>query len=420
MTVLIRSSFIPPISAQFKFPPEFQLILACSWIPPDTLAALQAATVNTLCRSGIGWNSFVSLIERHKVSGVAYTILNRNAAPFLPDDFKTELESRKLRDWKTAMVYSAELLRLNKSFSHKQIDLLPLKGITLSLRLFGDPGMRHVRDLDLLVRPDDVDQADELLQADGYRRILPELQTTSERRRLQLRHERHLEYYRDDLRVRLELHWKWDMLSAQKVSELWEHVHSLSWQGTQIKILDDDLLLLTLCDHGAGHRFMRLKWLSDCVMMLAATPPSSWNRVLELANHLDMVRPLAAVALLAKWLYEVELPEQLTSLICREKPTPRMAQECVEHMLAEVRNLKDPQGGLTFLQYTLRTPSEYVKALRYTMLLRKKSRLRTSLGRDLIRSADFDALPLPDRLSWLYYPLRPLLWIWRHATRSRN
>jgi hypothetical protein len=420
MTDHTRSSLVPPIPARFEFSREFQLILACSWIAHGSNKALQASTVVTLCREGVDWNLFLSLLDRHKVSGIAYAVLTSTAKLYLPDDFKAELKDRKLRDWKTALVHANELVRLNNSFGRRGIDLLPLKGITLSLRLFGDPGMRHVRDLDLLVRPDDVDQSDEILRSEGYRRIHPELQATSGRKRLQLHHERHLEYYRDDLQVRVELHWKWDMLSPQKVSELWGHSHSIAWQGISFRMLDDDLLLLTLCDHGAGHHFTRLKWLSDCSMILVNTPHSSWDRVLEQAENFDMECPLAEGALLAEWLYGIELPRQLISLIRREKAAFRMACESIEHMFAEVKNAKDPQGQLSFLQYARRAPSQYIRAFRYTKSLRKRSNLHASLSRDLIRSADFDALPLPDRLTWLYYPLRPFLWLWRHATRSER
>jgi hypothetical protein len=409
-------SAVPPLPGRFQFSPEFQLLLACSWIAPELERAAQGASVARLSSEVTDWAGFLALVHRHKLISVAYTLLVEHAGDLVPSEIRTELKKQKLLGWKTALVYATELLRLNKEFQGEGIDLLPLKGITLSLRLFGDPGMRHVRDLDLLVRPEDVDRADRILGATGYQRVAPQLESSPGRRKLQLRHERHFEYYRADLQVRIELHWRWEMLSAERVSDLWRHSVAMKWQGQEIKILDDEALLLTLCDHGALHRFTRIKWLSDCVMMLTVEGGCDWDRLLKSARHFDCERPLAQVAILARWLYGNPLPDPLCKLVQSDKSAARMAAQAVEAMLGDQHagNLNDPQRGRSFFEYTMRAPAEYIESFRYTMSLRKRSGLRSSLTRDLIRSADFDALPLPDRLLWLYYVLRPFLWLWRH------
>jgi hypothetical protein len=54
-----------------------------------------------------------------------------------------------------------------------------------------------------------------------------------------------------------------------------------------------------------------------------------------------------------------------------------------------------------------------VRRLRYERLLRPRRFWRQALTEVAYSSADFRLLRLPDRLFWLYVPLRPILLAWR-------
>jgi hypothetical protein len=43
---------------------------------------------------------------------------------------------------------------------------------------------------------------------------------------------------------------------------------------------------------------------------------------------------------------------------------------------------------------------------------------RSQLARDLVSPADWDMLPLPERLFWLYPLLRPFGWLFRRPDRT--
>jgi hypothetical protein len=42
-----------------------------------------------------------------------------------------------------------------------------------------------------------------------------------------------------------------------------------------------------------------------------------------------------------------------------------------------------------------------------------------SLSSCLLSTDEFKECPLPDRLFWLYFPLRPLLWFYHHYIKSK-
>jgi hypothetical protein len=407
---------VPRIAESFHFTREFQLLVACSWIAPDSQKAAQLGKIAALCGGPIDWEAFLSLVDRHKLAGIAHaTLLNTQAAgKTIPDSIRNNLKEQRLRSWSRSVLLASELVRLNKAFVHQAVELLPLKGITLSLRLFNDAGMRHLRDLDILVRPEGVDSADEILKREGYRRLSPEYGRTEKRRQMEVRYERHREYYNDDLSVLVELHWRIEMLSPEKVAALWSYSWQMDWQGTTIRTMRDEALTLTVCDHGSGHRFSRLKWLSDSVMMLAVTRPLS-EEMLKLAQYFDMERSLAQVAILACWLYDLELPDTLQDLVRREKFAVRMAARAIDTMLGTIKSPNNPSQNKNFLHYAMRATSAYVTSIPYEMAMRKRSPLRVTLDRNLVRAADFTAFPLPDKLIWLYYPLRPIFWILRRS-----
>jgi hypothetical protein len=55
----------------------------------------------------------------------------------------------------------------------------------------------------------------------------------------------------------------------------------------------------------------------------------------------------------------------------------------------------------------------------YSTRLRKRLLLRMSVKSCLISTDEFKDLPLPDRLFWLYFPLRPLLWFYHYYIKRK-
>jgi hypothetical protein len=71
------------------------------------------------------------------------------------------------------------------------IEVMPLKGVVLSLLLYGDPGLRQCGDIDLLVRPERLDEAVPLLLAHGYLPRIPSHFTPDGRMKPSYRRFRH-------------------------------------------------------------------------------------------------------------------------------------------------------------------------------------------------------------------------------------
>ena len=139
------------LPARFRLTPEFRLLLASTWIAPATHAPAQAERIITTCGEGIDWDEFLSLVDRHRVL-VPHDELRRLVGNRLPDRAYEQLKSRSAEACRHALRQAAELVRLHRAFSAHGIQMIPMKGVMLSVQLFGDPAMRSTRDLDLLVQ----------------------------------------------------------------------------------------------------------------------------------------------------------------------------------------------------------------------------------------------------------------------------
>lgn len=68
------------------------------------------------------------------------------------------------------MIYEHALARATQGLEEAGIPALPLKGVALGERVYGDSGMRPTTDTDVLVAPENIARAIDVLEALGYKR----------------------------------------------------------------------------------------------------------------------------------------------------------------------------------------------------------------------------------------------------------
>lgn len=160
-------------------PPELRLILACLRVTPNDKETRQ---IERLSQNGAAWPVFLKLVDRHRVAPLVYTNLSRYAGKTAPAAMMSALRSRFESNARRGLANAAETVRLCQLFQESAIPVLPLKGSVLALQVYGNLGLRHAGDIDLLVAPRHIDLADRLLQR-NYRRVSPAFPLTSSQRR---------------------------------------------------------------------------------------------------------------------------------------------------------------------------------------------------------------------------------------------
>jgi len=339
---------------------------------------------------------------------LVHATLMKNEQAGIPAETREKLRNFSGHIRRRALLQTAELLHLMKIFSAQNIDLLPWKGVFLSHQLYGDTGMRSSSDIDILVRPEQIEQAAKLLLAEGYRNSdwLGYELTPRQRelfKKLLMTH--HFGFEHPGKKLHLELHQNFSTsLLLDDIEPLWKSTKREAWQGLSVTCLDDEALLLLLCFHGGIHHWVCLKWLSDVARLLALTKTRDWARLLALADRMDLKRPLAQGALLSHWIYDIDLPSELCNLIKNEKTAAALSAKALTCILKSAVELNVPGEGVSLIWRVKK--------------LRPSTPAGAMLKSSLVFPEDCRTIQLPNSLFWLYYPLRPFLWFWRRYLRN--
>jgi len=398
------SERVPALPDHIHLSAEFRLLAAVSWVAAPELLTFQADRIISICtKYHIDWQEFTVLVERHRVPVLAYIALQKHVAGCVPVEILSQLKELSTRSRMQALRHAAELVRVLKVFSAHGIEVIPLKGLLLSQQLYSDPCIRHSKDLDLMVRPEHVDLAGRLLKEHGYTNIFPGFELGERHKRYLSTAIHHFEYLHHETGLCVELHWRSFLWTPAQTEKMWLHSRREAWMGAQVNSLDSILQFLYLCDHGAGHKWFRLKWLSDIAMMVTQRGTVESAELVRAAGELDLTKTLVQTCLLVQWLYNINLSEPFATLIDEEKDA---------HVLAETA-LKE----LFFSEEKILSSGKRFESLRrvwYIMRLKPEMPRSIIMKSILISPVDLKMLPLPPRLFFLYIPLRPFLWFWRH------
>jgi hypothetical protein len=157
------------------------------------------------------------------------------------------------------------------------VPFILLKGSGLRAERPGLAG-RFQCDVDVLLRREDLERAEEVLTGLGFA-----LDESYLDRDGMLRDHFHLGYQRRGATV--ELHWDVDVMSPPGFTErLWERSRRIELDGQGFRVLAPEHQLLVACLHLSRHAFCAgLRWLADLRLLLPA-PPEVRARFMEEAR----------------------------------------------------------------------------------------------------------------------------------------
>jgi hypothetical protein len=305
----------------------------------------------------------------------------------------------------------AELAKLTRLFQDAGIKLLALKGPTLVLQAYGNLSLRHAGDLDiLLVNPEEIWQAHDLMQQAGYRYIGIDLDSLSPKQKITyLKLDQHLCYLNNKGTLTIELHHRWaknPYYFQLTTKDAYQRSHQADMAGTIVKTLSIPDQFLYLCSHGAGHAWARLQWLCDIPITLAKANQDDLEQIKALTQELGEQRKVTQAIQLCMELLSAPIPVALTDLK-PDKTTQHLISIAKIEILREQPywQTNDPSLKSLVLQLRLLTYKPRLKQdIRYAGY---------SLFLKSINTDDWNLVPLPDRLFFLYFLLQPFLWIAR-------
>lgn len=382
----------------------FRLMLATSWLAPEPWRDHQNQAIRAALNSGLNWEEYLTLVERHGTPALSWESLKRVPDANLPATVRQALQRRNAACRMQAMRLTSLLVQVLKDFNQTGIPLIPLKGPLLSLELYGDLGIRHSQDIDIMVALGDMPAAQARLEKMGWRvQLQPTFSPRHTEAFLKINH--HMVYWHPLHRCSLELHWRTKWETPDRTAGQWTRSTASVWNGLCYRALTPVDLTLHLCEHGSGHAWFRSKWLSDLARMYTMDY-LDWNTAYSSARTVDVENSLLQCLRLLKEVHGLPVPEAL-----RESAI-RLPALLLDHVA--VCMLAPPWAHLS-LPARLRMTA---RRLRYERLLRPRRSWRQALSENAYSYFDFELLRLPDCLFWLYLPLRPFLFVGRWLRRT--
>lgn len=272
-------------------------------------------------RPGIGaaltpaeWSRFVALADdRHRVAPMTQAAIARCGLA-VPDSVAERLDRATRECALDALRQKTETVRLMSALAARGLRPIMLKGWPLAERLYGSAGMRHAKDLDLLIGAGEIDACLSVLGSIGYV-IEPEhgaraplLRTRAFRAEFN-----DLAFWNPDIGVQVELHWRsqhfrtWPDLAAMTgIGREWP----LDNTGISLRVPTERASLIYLAQHGQQHLWQRLKWLLDIARILDTRDEAALMDDLAFARAVRGVRAVVIAGHLARHVLDARLPRR--------------------------------------------------------------------------------------------------------------
>lgn len=277
-----------------------------------------------LLGAGIDPEQLWALGHRHEVMPLLWRTLS---APALAPLVDSALLERLRRRYYATLIRNesrrAELARLITALAAQGIEAIPVKGPWLAVEAYGSAALRTFDDLDLLIRPDDIDGARRVMEQRAYvNRRVPRFE--------EAHHAFHdLQWFGtvDGAEQCVELHWAlWSPAQFDgDPAELWSRARRGAVLDVATPVLSAEDAILHLAIHRTASA-LRLRFVSDVAELLRCHPDLDWDALVTRATAWR-ARTATFVALdLARRLLDAPVPDD----VLRRLRIPRLKRIVLE------------------------------------------------------------------------------------------
>lgn len=354
------------------------------------------------CLEGIDWDLFLQQAIHHRLYPLLYPKIIKMENSWLPLNIIESLSRHYKRNTFQMLHLCGEMEYLSKLLMENSIRPLFLKGPVLATDLYGEISMRTCGDLDILIPIDDVERANEVLSEIGYKKeeYIPTLLNDWKWR------QHHFTYYHPMKGTKIEVHWRLNPVLSKEptFNDLWRRKRKSSITTNPTYFMGKEDLFFFLVSHGSRHGWSRLRWLVDIHQIVKKD--LNWDELTKLLKRYQSLHIAGQSLTLSSQLLNTSLTKDMQQLI-RGSRTNKIAQDAIFFLERMVNLHTDP------------VPEDianfHTKHLLSLMSFRQKVVYYLSMLHPYY--IDAETMPLPKKLHFLYFPLRPFLWAWRKTMK---
>lgn len=378
-------------------PPELMLLL--EMLKNDDINCIEKYIKEG--NSNIDWKMFLDLTIHHRV----FPLLASKLKAFenlVPSFVVQTISGFYKRNVFKMLQLSGEMEQLARIFNNKGIKAIFLKGPILGKEIYGDVSLRTCGDLDLLIPIENLESMHKLMEINGYIKD-DYIQTVLED--WKWRHH-HVTYYHTDKNIKIEIHWRLNPGPGKEPGfiDLWERKRKSLSSNSPIYFLGREDLFLFLISHGARHGWSRLRWLLDIDRMIEQG--IDWQEIHSIEKKHDNFHVIGQSIILSSQLLKTKITLDMMRFIVDNR-SKSLAQGALFYMKHRVNLHNDPLPKDVSLYH-----GRYLYAL-----MSRKQKVLFILSYLYPFYIDTVTLPLPKKLHFLYFILRPFLCFWRKARK---
>lgn len=396
--------------------PEQELLVLCASNLPE---GASSGRIQELLAAGISWSNLLLVADRNEILPLVYSRLSAFADEIPSPAFQIiKKRCASITGWNLAL--ASELLAILSHLQRNGIRAVAFKGPALAIALYGQLGLRHCRDLDILIQAEQVWDAVRILEGEGYLLAI-EFPLTPQREWLKT--------YKDvALRnpvtgVYLELHWAvCEPAFDRRIhsADLWQQTETVAVLGSPVPFPSPGTLLFLLAVHGARHYWNSLKWITDIDRCLRIYPSLDWQSVTHVPQSLGRRRTLLLPLKLCHDLLGTPLPPGISSLVDEEPGFSWLVEKISDDLFQKSQSFSF--SGESLLQsrsaaesdvskklFRARAKDSALDRLRFVLLL-----VRQFLQPDAV---DRESQRTWRKPSWLFWIIQPLRLIRAHGLK---
>ena len=210
------------------------------------------------------WNRFVSLVIRHRLVAVIYTLLN-DLSIILPEEEAYRLKHHFDIERKKNFILNASLVKLNEVIE-KEIKVLWFKGAVQSQRMYNNPLLRSYADLDLYIDKKDLLRLDSLLRSQGYMPLMDWKRFSKSHFSKYSEFIKEMAYIHEKTKVCIDVHWNLVMskeLFPYTFQQIYERGEHILIHNKKFKTLNEFDNFIYLNIHGCFDHWKTISQLFD-------------------------------------------------------------------------------------------------------------------------------------------------------------
>jgi hypothetical protein len=302
----------------------------------------------------IDWPAFLGLVELHRVQGLVWRGIV--AADGIPSQVAEDLSDEAAVIAAANLRAAAESRELLSAFESAGVPLLFVKGLTLGALAYGNIAVKSGVDIDLLVAPDRLHEAAQLLADRGYRLVIPAGAASRERLETWHRLRKESVWSNTEREIQIDLHTRLAdnprLIPAIGINSPSQQVEVS--EGIKLPTLAPDELFAYLAVHGASSAWFRLKWITDFTALLQRVPEKEVERLYFRSQELGAGRAAGQALLLSHALYG-EVSEPLRERLARDASSRWLADVAFRQLSAAAEPAERRLGtlGIHLSQFAL-------------------------------------------------------------------